>query len=111
MSKMGQECLLNVYGCKFELLDNAEFIIHVLTKAAKECGATVLNVASHKFDPQGVTAILLLSESHITAHTYPEEGKAAFNVFTCGTADPKIGAQWILQHLKPTHHTLITIER
>jgi S-adenosylmethionine decarboxylase len=111
MNNMGHHCLLNVYGCNFELLNNEEFLIRVLKKAAKECGATVLNMMSHKFEPQGVTAILLLSESHISVHTFPEYGKAAFDIFTCGRADSKLGVQWILQQMNAEYHTLIDIGR
>jgi S-adenosylmethionine decarboxylase len=111
MISMGHHCLLNVYGCKFELLDNEDFMIRVLRKAADECGATILNVMSHKFDPQGVTAILLLSESHISVHTFPEKGTAAFDIYTCGIADSKLGAQWILQQMNADYHTLIDIGR
>lgn len=111
MIKMGHHCLLNVYGCKEEVLENVEFILRVLEKAAKECGATVLQTAYHKFEPQGLTAILLLSESHISVHTYPEHKSAAFDIFTCGTADSKLGAQWILQLINPEYHTLIDVGR
>jgi S-adenosylmethionine decarboxylase len=111
MDSMGHHCLLNVYGCKFEVLDNEDFMIRVLKKAASECGANILNVMSHKFEPQGVTVLLLLSESHISVHTFPEKGTAAFDIYTCGVSDSKLGAQWILQQIKADHHTLIDIGR
>lgn len=111
MTRMGHHCLLNVYGCKHEVLDNLEFMLHVIKKAAKECGATILSESVHKFEPQGITAILLLSESHISVHTFPEQGTAAFDIFTCGQADSKLGAQWILQQMNPHYHTLIDVGR
>lgn len=111
MDSMGHHCLLNVYGCSFELLDNEEFMVRLLQKAAKQCGVTILNTVSHKFEPQGLTAILLLSESHISVHTFPERGSAAFDIYTCGVADSKVGVQVILQQIKAKYHTLIDISR
>nr|MCH9714848.1 adenosylmethionine decarboxylase [Cyanobacteriota bacterium] len=55
-----------------------------ITTAAKRAGATLLNLITHRFEPQGVTGLALLAESHISIHTWPESGYAAVDVFTCG---------------------------
>ena len=74
--------LFTLRGCPFELLDDKEFIRMLLYRATKECKATLLNLAVHKFDPQGVTSIAMLAESHISIHTWPEKGMAVCDVFT-----------------------------
>lgn len=84
MTSLGSHCLLELHGCPAHLLDDHEFIIRVLRDAAEYAGATWLSHTSHKFSPQGVTAVGLLSESHISIHTWPEAGFAAADVFTCG---------------------------
>ena len=61
--------LFTLKGCPFELLDDKEFIRMLLYRATKECKSTLLNLAVHKFDPQGVTSIAMLAESHISIHT------------------------------------------
>lgn len=66
------------------LLDDEEFVRNALVQAAEAAGATLLQLVSHKFEPQGVTAIALLAESHISLHSYPEYGYAAVDSFTCG---------------------------
>ena len=66
------------------LLDNEDFIKNALKEAADAAGATFLGLVSHKFDPQGVTAIALLAESHISIHTWPEQSFAAIDCFSCG---------------------------
>ena len=76
--------LVEFWGCKSSVLNDHDFLVTSLDKAAKESNATVLSIASHKFTPQGVTAILLLSESHLSIHTWPEYQYAAIDVFTCG---------------------------
>ena len=76
--------LFTLKGCPFGLLDDEAHIRNVLVNAAALAESTLLGVQSHKFDPQGVTAVALLAESHISIHTWPEKGMAVCDVFTCG---------------------------
>jgi S-adenosylmethionine decarboxylase len=108
---MGKHFLLNLYGCSSVLLNDEQFLIDLLENAAIASGASVLKTVSHKFDPQGITAICLLSESHISIHTWPEEGKAALDVYTCGSANPKIGCDIIIAQLNPSEYRLNYIQR
>ena len=66
---MGKHFLLNLYGCSSVLLNDENFLLDLIENAAIASGASVLKTVSHKFDPQGITAICLLSESHISIHT------------------------------------------
>jgi S-adenosylmethionine decarboxylase len=102
---------LNLYGCSFARLNDEYYLIDLLEDAAAASGATVIQTMFKKFEPQGVTAICLLSESHISIHTWPEDGKAAVDVYTCGDCNPKIGCDIIIQQLQATDHTLSYIER
>ncbi|MFZ9728828.1 MAG: adenosylmethionine decarboxylase, partial [Candidatus Nanopelagicaceae bacterium] len=88
---MGKHYLLNLYGCPFDRLDNSLFLMELLENAAAASGATVCETIFKQFDPQGVTVLCLLSESHISIHTWPEKGEAAVDIFTCGDCNPKIG--------------------
>ena len=108
---MGDHYLLNLFGCSFSLLDDERYLIDLLENSAVASGATVVQTISKKFDPQGVTVICLLSESHISIHTWPEEGKAAVDVYTCGDCNPKIGCDIIVHQLCATEHELTYIER
>jgi S-adenosylmethionine decarboxylase len=108
---MGKHFLLNLYGCSSVLLNDEHFLIDLMENAAVVSGATVLKTVFHKFDPQGVTIICLLSESHISIHTWPEEHKASADIFTCGLANPKIGCDVIIEQLKPIEYKLNYIQR
>ena len=108
---MGKHFLLNLYGCSASLLNDEQFLMNLIESAAISSGATVLKTVSHKFDPQGVTAICLLSESHISIHTYPELGKCYADAYTCGAANPKIGCDMIIDSLNPTEYKLTYIQR
>ena len=79
--------LFTLRGCPFELLDDEEFIRMLLYRATKECKSTLLNLATHKFDPQGVTGYALLAESHLSIHTWPEHSLAKCDIFTCSYAN------------------------
>ena len=108
---MGKHYLLNLYGCSYKYLNDEKFLIELLENAATISGATVVQTIFKKFEPQGVTVLILLSESHISIHTWPEKGEAAVDIFTCGDCEPKIGCDVIIQQLSADNHTLSYIER
>jgi S-adenosylmethionine decarboxylase len=108
---MGKHFLLNLYGCSSILLNDERFLIDLMENAAVASGATVLKTVSHKFEPQGVTGICLLSESHISIHTYPELRKCYADIYTCGSANPKIGCDILIAQLNPTEYRLNYIQR
>jgi S-adenosylmethionine decarboxylase len=80
----GKHCIGEIYGASSDLLNDEDFICSALREAAMQSGATLLKIASHKFQPQGVTAFALLAESHISVHTWPELQYANLDAFTCG---------------------------
>jgi S-adenosylmethionine decarboxylase proenzyme len=80
--------------------------------AAKESGATVLGESFHQFSPQGVSGVIIIAESHLTVHTWPEHGYAGADIFTCGTrVKPEKAAKVIIAKLKPITHSIILMER
>jgi S-adenosylmethionine decarboxylase len=109
---VGRHCIAELYdGCP-EKLNSESFIRAVLTEAAKRAGATLLSLTSHKFTPQGVTALALLSESHLSIHTWPELGYAAVDAFTCGAhTDPKVACLYLKDALVAERSTLKMLKR
>ena len=104
--------LLELYRCNCEKLNDESFLRCTLNRAAKLANATVLNLISNKFEPQGVTAIALLAESHISIHTWPESNYSAVDIFTCGqNMLPEIASQYLIEALKAEEHTLRVIDR
>ena len=81
---IGSHCILELYQCDHAKLNDEAFIRTTITSSAKIAGATLINLVTHSFKPQGVTGLALLAESHISIHTWPEIGYAAIDVFTCG---------------------------
>ncbi|MEM8758417.1 MAG: adenosylmethionine decarboxylase, partial [Planctomycetota bacterium] len=109
---VGVHCIVELYGCPLELLDDHRFIQRSLRSAAEHAGATWLGEASHRFEPQGVTAMGLLAESHITVHTWPEIGYAAADCFTCGDqAIAEHACRYLASELRATRSTILRIPR
>ena len=108
---MGRHLLLEVYDVKFDIINDVTSLQEAMVKGIKRANMTILNIFSHCFIPQGCTVVIALAESHVSCHTWPEEGKAAVDVYTCGDCNPKIGCDIIIQQLYATNHTLSYIER
>ena len=104
--------LLELYRCDCEKLNDESYLRCTLNRAAKLAKATVLNLISNKFEPQGVTAIALLAESHISIHTWPESNYSAVDIFTCGrNMIPELASQYLIESLMAEEHSLRVIER
>lgn len=80
---LGRHLLLELYGCNTELLNQTDKIETILTDAARLVKATIIETSFHHFSPYGVSGVVVISESHITIHTWPEYNYAAIDVFTC----------------------------
>ena len=109
---VGKHCIAEIHGCDANLLDDLAHIRQTLSDAAGHGMSTLLKLSSHRFDPQGGTALALLAESHLSLHTWPEHGYAAVDAFTCGdTADPKRCCQFIADALKADSIEFRIVER
>ena len=112
LSHQSKHLLLELYRCDSEKLNDESFLRCTLNRAAKLANATVLNLISNKFEPQGVTAIALLAESHISIHTWPESNYSAVDIFTCGqNMLPELASQYLIEAFKAKEHFLRVIER
>lgn len=109
---VGRHCLYELQGGDPNLLDDEDFIKDAMKQAADASGATLLGMVSHKFEPQGVTAVALLSESHLSIHTWPEHGYAAVDAFTCGDhTNPEAACRSLREALKATSGSMKLLSR
>ncbi len=89
MKELGRHVLIEFYECATEALNNLEFIEEQMLEAARLTGATIVGKIFHRFSPHGVSGAVVIAESHLTIHTWPEYDYAAVDLFTCGpTVDP-----------------------
>ena len=112
MNALGKHLLLELKDCDKEVLNNLEFLKTVLPTAATEAGATVLGESFHQFNPHGVSGVVIIAESHLFIHTWPELGYAAVDIFTCGTTvQPEKAAQRLIKELGAKNHSILEIQR
>ena len=109
---IGKHCILELYECDTGKLNDEAFIRTTLSTAAKSAGATLINLITHHFEPQGVTGLALLAESHISIHTWPESRYAAVDVFTCGDHTmPEKACEFIFSELAAKEYSLNSLKR
>ncbi len=84
MKSLGQHLILELEGCPAAVLDDRDTVSRVMSQAVEASGATKVQTFFHQFAPQGVSGVVIISESHFSIHTWPEYGYAAVDVFTCG---------------------------
>ena len=112
MNALGIHILVELNDCNRELLNDLETIREIMLTAARGCGATILGESFHQFSPHGISGVVIIAESHLFIHTWPEHGYAAADIFTCGTVViPEKAAEIIIDRLSPGNHSIIQMFR
>lgn len=96
LHKLGIHLVVDAWDCNPELLDDEQRIKEIAIGAAHVSGATLINICTHHFSPQGVTATATLAESHLAIHTWPEHNYLGMDIFFCGEGDPHWAAQYVI---------------
>ena len=106
MNALGRHILGEIHGCDANVLNDSTIVERIMVEAALKAGAEVREVAFHKFSPQGVSGVVVISESHLAVHTWPEHGYAAVDVFTCGdSVDPWDALNFIVEQFRAQNFT------
>ena len=96
VSYMGRHVIADLHDVSAEVLGSIDFWKEILIDGAKKSGATVLSDHFHHFgEGYGIAGVIVLAESHISIHTWPEKNYAAIDVFMCGTCDPEVAVDHI----------------
>lgn len=112
MQSLGRHVLAEVYGCRFEVLNDVHLVEDIMVSAALEAGAEVRELVFHKFSPQGVSGVVVISESHLAIHTWPELGYAAVDVFTCGEkVNPWDACNYLAEHFGAEYVNASEVQR
>ncbi len=112
MKALGRHILVEFIGCSAEILNDVSAIENAMVDAAQTAGATVINSTFHHFSPFGVSGVVVIQESHLAIHTWPEFQYAAVDLFTCGdSVDPWISFDSLKRAFKAQTHSAIEMHR
>ena len=112
MKALGRQIVVEYYGCNHDILNDVAFIKRAMRDAALASGATIVQEAFHLFNPHGVSGVVVIAESHLAIHTWPEYGYAAVDLFTCGDdVNPDAAFEYLKSHLGAETFTAFEMKR
>lgn len=108
--ELGRHLIMELQGCDPEKLKNEELVERLLIEAAQSSELTIMGVKSHFFNP-GTTSMVIVGESHLSIHTWPEHNYAAVDIFVCRNKDPWGAYEVIVNTLRPKKVRVLEIKR
>lgn len=112
MTTLGRHIIVEYYNCKSEVLNSVVLIQQSMEEAARKSGATIINATFHHFSPYGVSGVVVIQESHLAIHTWPEYGYASVDLFTCGgTVDPWVAYDHLKSALESDQGSAVEMRR
>ena len=111
MSALGNHILVEFMRCDPNIMNDVSGIERDMVEAARKAGATVINSTFHHFSPYGVSGVVVIEESHLAIHTWPEYGYAAVDLFTCGEMDAWISFDYLKECFKSASYSAIEMKR
>ncbi len=111
MDTRSRHLLVEYHGCNAALLDDVKGVEALMKVAAKAAGTTIVTSVFHPFAPQGVSGVVVIEESHLSIHTWPEHGYASVDFFTCGDGSPERAHEVLREGLEATRAEVLVVER
>lgn len=112
MRALGRQIVVEYYNCNAGFLNDIAYIKRAMHQAAIACGATIVDEVFHLFNPHGVSGVVVIAESHLAIHTWPEYGYAAVDLFTCGEEiNPEIASEHLRDSLEATSFSVMEMKR
>ena len=109
---LGKQMVIEMYDCESGHFDDVDWVRAVLVEAAQCARATIVEVVFHKFNPVGISGVVVISESHLAVHTWPEHRYAAIDIFTCGDVlDGDAAVSYIARRFGSKRYTVVTHPR
>jgi len=112
LQALGRHLLLELFDCDAEALNSLETVKTSMIEAAKRAQATIVDVVFHEFNPFGISGVVVIAESHLAIHTWPEYRYAAVDVFSCGDVlQPQVAADYLVEQLGATRASVVELQR
>ncbi len=101
---LGRHVLIELMGCRFDAINEVGLVQDAMRDAALKAGATIRELSFHRFSPHGISGVVVIEESHLAIHTWPELNYAAVDLFTCGkSVDPWKAVEVLVSRFESTH--------
>ena len=112
MYALGTHLLVELRECNAKILSNLKEVQTALINAAKIAEATIVEVAFHEFNPFGISGMIIIAESHLSIHTWPEYKYAAIDIFTCGnTIKPEKAVSYLIEKFQSKNPSVVELKR
>lgn len=112
MYALGAHLLVELRDCNPAILKNLEEVRDALVSAAREARATIIDISFHEFNPFGISGMVIIAESHLSIHTWPEYGYAAIDIFTCGDViKPEVAASYLVKRFESRNPSIVEMKR
>jgi len=112
MQALGKHIIAELYKCSSSVLNDSDVMEKHMREAARLSGATIISSSFHHFSPFGVSGVVIIAESHLTVHTWPEYGYASIDIYTCGdTLDPYKAYRYLIEHLRSAEQSVMEMKR
>jgi S-adenosylmethionine decarboxylase len=112
LNALGRHLLLELFDCDTDAINNLEAVKAALIEAAKRAQATIVDVVFHEFNPFGVSGVVVIAESHLSIHTWPEYRYAAVDIFSCGDVlQPEVAANYLVEEFKAERTSVVDVQR
>jgi S-adenosylmethionine decarboxylase len=112
LNALGTHLLLELRDCNSESLKDLEYVKSAMVAAARDANATIVDISFHEFNPYGISGMVIIAESHLSIHTWPEYGYAAVDIFTCGDLiKPEAAAHSLIRAFESQSPSLVEMKR
>ena len=112
MNALGRHLLLELFDCDPDAINNLEAVKGALVEAAKRAQATIVDVVFHEFNPFGISGVVVIAESHLSIHTWPEYRYAAVDIFSCGDVlQPEVAANYLVEQFGAERTSVVEMQR
>ena len=112
MNALGRHLLLEMFDCDLDAINSLESVKGALVEAAKRAQATIVDVVFHEFNPFGISGVVVIAESHLTIHTWPEYRYAAVDIFSCGEVlQPEVAANYLVEQFSAERTSIVEMQR
>ena len=112
MKSLGKHLLIEFYGCDAHLLNDRRKVKQIMVESAKAAKVKIIDSKFHRFNPHGVSGVIVIAESHLSIHTWPEYGFASIDIYTCGNViNPWKAYQYLVKKFKPKNSTAMELKR